>query len=79
MKAPTNDVVTAEVLKACRDPMVAMLHKIFNMVYDTEKSPKDWSRMMITPIQKKIDKQTPANYRFIDFKAALDTIWTKVL
>ena len=37
-EVPGIDVITAEVLKAGGDPMVAMLHKIFNTVYDTEKN-----------------------------------------
>ena len=51
--------VTAEVLKAGGDQMVAMLHKIFNTVYDTEKTPKDWAHMMVTPIHKKSTSKRP--------------------
>ena len=40
------DVITAQVLKAGVDPMVA--NKKFNTVYDTEKTPKDCARMMVT-------------------------------
>ena len=53
------DVITAKVLKAGDDPMVAMLHKIFNTIYDTEKTPKDWAQMIVTPIHKNGDKQMP--------------------
>ena len=52
-KAPGIDIITAEVLKAAGRPMVAMLRKIFNTVYDTEKTPKDLPQMMETPIHKK--------------------------
>ena len=52
-KAPGINVITAEVLKAGGDPMVAMLHKIFNTVYDTEKTPTDLARMMVTTIHKR--------------------------
>ena len=40
-KAPGIDVITAEVLKSGGEPMVAMLYKIFNAVYDTEKPHKN--------------------------------------
>ena len=52
-KAPGIDFITAEVLKADGDPMVAMLPKIFNTVYDTEKTPKDWAQIMVILIHKK--------------------------
>ena len=64
-KAPGIDVITAEVLKAGGDPILTMLHKIFNTVYDTEKTPKEWAQMMVTTIHKKGEKQTLANYRAI--------------
>ena len=78
-KAPGIDVITAEVLKAGGDPMVAMLHKIFNTVYDTEKTPKDWAKMMVTPIHKKGDKQTPANYRAISLLSIPGKVFSRVL
>ena len=59
--------------------MVAMLHKIFNTVYDTEKTPKDWARMMVTPIHKKGDKQTPANYRAISLLSIPGKVFSRVL
>ena len=59
--------------------MVAMLHKIFNTVYDTEKTPKDWAKMMVTPIHKKGDKQTPANYRAISLLSIPGKVFSRVL
>ena len=56
-KTPGIDVITPDVLKAGGDPMVAMMRKIFNAVYDTEKqTPKDCAQTMVTPIHKKGDK-----------------------
>ena len=56
-KAPGIDVITAEVLKSGGEPMVAMLYKMFNAVYDTEKPDKNWDQMLVTPsIRKVINK-----------------------
>ena len=78
-KAPGIDVITAEVLKASGDPMVAMLHKKFNTIYDTEKTPKDWAQMMVTLIHKKADKQTLANYRATSLLLIPDKVIGRVL
>ena len=44
--------ITDEVLKASSDPILAMLHTIFNTAFDTEKIPKDWAQMMVTPTRR---------------------------
>ena len=59
--------------------MVAMLHKLFNTVYDTEKTPKEWARMMVTPIHKKGDNQTPTNYRGISLLSIPGKVLSRVL
>ena len=64
-KAPGIDNITAEVLKAGGKPMAEMLHKIFNAIWVQERTPKNWARMLITPIHKKGDKHNPGNYRAI--------------
>ena len=65
-KALGIDTITAGLLKAGGDPMVEML-RIFNTVYDTEKTPKDWAQKMVTPIYKKVTSkrlQTIAQYQY---------------
>ena len=64
-KAPGVDNITAEVLKAGGEKMINMLFKIFNIAWEEKKVPKDWSRMIVTPIHKKGDKLDPANHRAI--------------
>jgi len=41
------------------------MEKINKKVWIREKSPKDWSKMLVSPIHKKGDKLDPANYRVI--------------
>ena len=78
-KAPGIDGIAAEVLKAGGNPIVVMLHKIFNTIYDTEKRLKDWARMMVTPIHKKVETQTPANYRAISLLSIPGKEFSRVL
>ena len=61
-KAPGIDNITAEVLKAGGKPMTDMLGKIFNAIWVQEKTPKDWARMLVTPIHQKGDQLNPINY-----------------
>ena len=42
-----------------------ILHKIALQVWAGEKSPRDWCKMIVTPVHKKGDKLNPANYRAI--------------
>ena len=64
-KAPGIDEITSEIIKTAEEPMIQMLEKISKKVWKEEKSPKDWSRMFVSPIHKKGDKLDPANYRAI--------------
>ena len=58
-QAPGIYVITAEVLNTGGKPMVVMLHKIFNTVYDTKKTQGDSARIMVTPIHKKAACKRP--------------------
>ena len=49
-------------LQKTSELIVKMSEKICRKVCVEEKSPKDWSRMMVSPIHKKGDKQEPGNY-----------------
>jgi hypothetical protein len=78
-KSPGIDEITIEVIKAGGEPMTDMLEKIFIKVWNEEKSPKDWSRMLVNPIYKKGDKLDPANYRAISLISIPGKIFLKVL
>ena len=62
-KAPGIDGITSELIKAGGDMLITMLIILFNKIIKTEKSPEDWSKMIITPIHKKGDKLNADNYR----------------
>ena len=78
-KAPGIDNITAEALKAGGKPMTEMLHKIFNAIWVQEKTPKDWARMLVTPIHKKGDKLNPGNYRAISLLSIPGKVFSRIL
>ena len=78
-KAPGIDAITAEVLKAAGKPMVDMLENIFNLIWNVESTPKDWSRMVVTPIHKKGDKLNPENYRAISLLSIPGKVFCRIL
>ena len=56
-----------------------MLHNIFNAIWVQEKTPKDWARMLVTPIHKKGDKLNPGNYRAISLLFIPDKVFSRIL
>ena len=78
-KAPGIVNITAEVLKAGGKPMTEMLNKIFNTIWVQEKTPKDWTRMVVTPIHKKGDKLNPVNYRAISLLSIPGKVFSRIL
>ena len=68
-----------EVIKAGGENMVDMLHKIFNKIWSCEKTPQDFSCMIVTPIHKKGDKQLPENYRAISLLSIPGKIFLRIL
>ena len=56
-----------------------MLEKIFNLIWNVESTPKDWSRMVVTPIHKKGDKLNPENYRAISLLSIPGKVFCRIL
>ena len=57
-KVPGADAITAEVLKAGGEPVVAMLEWIFKRILAEQDTPKHFAKMLLTPILKKVIKTT---------------------
>ena len=54
--------------------------KIFNLVFDSGKIPKQWVQGMIKPVYKnKGDKRNPKNYRPITIVSCFGKVFTAVL
>ena len=45
-KSPGIDIVTSEILKDGGEPMIDMLHKIFQKMFSSSTTPMDWSTMI---------------------------------
>ena len=78
-KAPGIDAITAEVLRVAGEPMIQMLEKLFNAIWQKEQTPRDWSRMLVTPIHKKGDRKDPANYRAISLLSIPGKVFSKII
>ena len=78
-KAPGVDQITAEAIRFGGEPMVQMLHKILKRIWIEEKTPKDWSRMIVSPVHKKGDRLNPANYRAISLLSIPGKIFSQIL
>jgi len=46
-KAPGADEIAVKVIKAGGEEMIDLLHKIFNKILSTEKTPDDFSKMIV--------------------------------
>ena len=78
-KAPGIDAITAEVLRVAGEPMIQMLEKLFNAIWQKEQTPRDWYRMLVTPIHKKGDRKDPANYRAISLLSIPGKVFSKII
>ena len=78
-KAPGADEITIEVIKAGGEKMIDMLHKIFNLILSSEKTPSDFSKMIVCPVYKKGDKLLMTNYRAIALLSIPGKIFLKIL
>lgn len=64
-KSPGEDGVVAEMLTALEDTGVELLHRICQMIWDTDTWPDDWTKSIYVPIHKKGPKDICDNYRTI--------------
>ena len=59
--------------------MIDLLYKIFNSIWENEKTPTDFSKMVISPIHKKGDRSVRANYRAISLLSIPGKIFQRIL
>ena len=62
-KACGPDEIPARVLKELAPYIAPWLSSIFQQSYDTGAVPSDWTKALVTAINKKDSKSNPANYR----------------
>ena len=59
------DGISPIVLRELSSVIAAALQKIFSKSLSSHQVPEDWKKALVTPIFKKGDKDSPANYRTI--------------
>ena len=68
-----------EYLIECKDILLPLLHKVFNLILDTGYFPTRWTKAVIIPVFKKGDINDLNNYRGISLVSNLGKLFTAVL
>ena len=78
-KAPEEDNITAEMIKAGEDCSVEMLHRLCNQIYYTKECPKEWDKAIVVPLHKKGYRTVCSNYRATSLVSVPGKVCTRVL
>ncbi|BHF85056.1 hypothetical protein SprV_1002821400 [Sparganum proliferum] len=78
-KAPGEDGIPAEILKACVDTLASWLHEVIERAWRDEVVPDDWDLVILVPILKKGEKTRYENYRGISLIDVAAKIFAIVL
>ncbi|CAF2588534.1 unnamed protein product [Rotaria sp. Silwood2] len=79
MKAPGNDEVTADLLKAGGKPVIRWLYEIFVDIWKSELMMQDWSLAILISLYKKGEKQMCDNYRGISLLNVTSKIFSRII
>ena len=78
-KAPGNDGISSELIKAADPIIIKLMTKIFNRIFQDEVTPADWSRLLIIPIFKKGDRMETINHRAISLTSVPCKVFCRVI
>ena len=78
-KAPGDDGITSELLKAGGKPVLEVLQRLFNSVIVEGHTPKAWGRAMVVLFFKKGDKTLLKNYRPISLLSHVYKLFSRVV
>ncbi|CAM4844407.1 unnamed protein product [Rotaria magnacalcarata] len=78
-KAPGNDKITADLLKAGGEPVIKWLHEIFSDVWKQEEMVKEWNLAIWIKLFKKGNKQLCDNYRGISLLSVTSKPFSRII
>jgi hypothetical protein len=78
-KTPGADNIPAELLKYGGNKVIKSIHDLATLVWEKEKTPKDWRKSIIFPTHKKGDKLNCANYRGIALLCTVYKVFTNII
>jgi hypothetical protein len=74
------DCIPIEVWRGLRDIAIVWLTKLFNLIFQANKMPKEWRWSILVPIFKnKGDVQSYTNYRGIKLMSHAMKLWERVI
>ena len=61
-------------------PVIAIIHKIFQLIFDTSIIPSVWRQSIICPLLKEpsSDRSAPMNYRGIRLLSSISKLYTSL-
>ncbi|CAF2093080.1 unnamed protein product [Rotaria magnacalcarata] len=78
-KAPGNDEITADLLKAGGEPVIKWLHEIFSDIWKQEEMIEEWNLAILIKLFKKGDKQLCENYRGISLLSVTSKLFSRII
>lgn len=78
-KSAGADGVVSELLKNGGEMMIAVLHKLCQIAWESAEVPLDWLRGVVVPLHKDGDRREPLNYRPITLLSIAGKVYTGVL
>lgn len=78
-KSAGTDGLCSDFFKNLPVDSIIYFQALFNRVLDGEIAPADWSKLILTLLHKKGDKQNPSNYRGIALCNNIAKMFTQIL
>ena len=78
-KAPGPDQIPTKVIKLCANAIAPVLQIIYTQSFKQATVPQEWLSANITPIFKKGNRITPANYRTISLTSVLSKVMEHII
>ena len=78
-KAPGQDRISNEMIKASYPVIHKAYLKLFNLIFSSQHVPENWCKSIITPIHKSGNKMDPDNYRPICVTSCIAKLFCTLL